>query len=194
MNVKLRNFYLILVVFFFSCKSQKAILVDNFKNSFNAFIIENNKNEVPEKDTKQFLDNAVKGFNLLRDDFFDKIDKRRIQEANLVEIYNVFSENYYSAALQIEDAVYIYNGFHTINQNGTLSKEPSKFEKFDIETFLNNKAVYGVKSCLISKMMNNDLDDLLDDVITTRHHFVVYISEIKDTDTIKTQILKDICF
>ncbi|MGH1386689.1 hypothetical protein [Kordia sp.] len=192
-NIRLRTFYVILFVFFFSCTTQKTILLDNFKSSFNAYIISNNKNKVPEKDTKQFLDNGVKYINSFRDDFFEKIDKKQIQKANLVEIIDQFMDNYYSAALQVEDTVYIYNGYHTISQDGALSRKPSKFEKIDLKTFLTHKSMYGTKSCTIGRMIHNDVDDLLDDVITTRHHFVVYISKITNTNTIETDILRDIC-
>lgn len=191
LNFKLSNFYLILFIFLCSCTSQKTILLTNFKNNFNSFIISNNEDRVSEKNTKRFLNNGVKYINSFRDDFFEKIDKKQFQTGNLVEIINSFSENYYSAALQVEDIVYIYNGYHSIAPSGSVTKKPSKFEKINLKTFLTRN---GIKPCTIGRMMNNELDDLLDDVITTRHHSTVYISRIINVDTIETHILLDICF
>ncbi|WP_160131656.1 hypothetical protein [Kordia antarctica] len=87
--------------------------------------------------------------------------------------------------MQVDTGVFIYEAY--------LSKDIIKLKKVSLQEFMNNSS-YGSLSCILTKMMNDDLEDLLDDHITTNSHHSTYISCVDGISNIETQILRDSCF
>ncbi|EDP94687.1 hypothetical protein U8527_06995 [Kordia algicida OT-1] len=178
---------IILCLLFLSCKTQKETLLKEVNNNLTEHIIESNREKVSQKGTDRYLSNEIKYVTtVLRKDFFEKIDKKNIKKANLIESLNGFSDNNYSAILHIDENIYTYKRYE--------SNESLLFKKISLKEFMNDKINYRAESCILSKMINEDLSELLDDNLTTRFDYTIYITQINGKNNIKTMSLKDICW
>lgn len=173
-----------LCLLFLSCKIQKDILLKKVNNNLKNYIV-NDMDSDKKKEFERYLNNEIKYVIACRKDFFERLDEKIIQKANLIENVNEFSDRFYSAILQIDNSIYTYENY--------ISKDSSSFNKIDIKTFRDNKIRYSSESCILSKIINDDLSELLDENRTTRFEYHIYITKINDENDIKTMSLNDVC-
>ena len=179
-KMKLRFLIVVIIVHLCGCKT-KDTFIDKLNNNYINYI----KSDASyENGLRNYLDDNINHITSLRKNFFKLINKKNIERANLIENLDKSSNNLYNGFLQIDSTVYIYDYF--------ILQDSSDFKKMNIKAFINDKMRYGTESCVLSKMMDNDLEDLLDDNITSNFHYIVYTTSIDD-ENFKVHSLKDIC-
>jgi len=187
LNVELRSFCLILVLscILIGCKVKTAFSSEWQEINRSSDVIKKSLKTNKKKDLTVTFSGRIDECLIFREDFFQEIRKKNIENANLIEIVDMFHDDYYSAYLQMNNDVFIYETY--------FQKDIIRVKKVSLEEFIKNKVNYGSLSCILIKMMNNDVDDLLDDVLTTNFHHSVFISKVVNVKHIETQTLLDIC-
>lgn len=156
---------------FYNCKSQERTLLKRLNDSFINHVVDNNTHN-SEDEINQYLNGKVKVLQKCRELFFSELNLHKVEkDANLIEIFDSFSSDFYRAILQIDKEVYLFTTYDEFFN--------FKFEVTDVVTYFKNQ-LNDPMACALQEAINKNFDDIMTDSGASNFHFSLYISAIEE--------------